>query len=85
MEVEGCQRLLQYLQSVGLKIRVFATDRSTTIRAMMAKMFPEIKHQFDIWYVLKRGGVSKKNRKINDNIPFSLPPPHTHILRVGIF
>ena len=49
MEVEGCQRLLKYLQSIGLKIRVFATDRSTKIRAMMIKVFPEIKHQFDIW------------------------------------
>ena len=85
MEVEGCQRLLQYLQSVGLKIRVFATDRSTTIRAMMAKMFPEIKHQFDIWYVLKRGGVSKKTGKLMIISLLACPPTHTHILRVGIF
>ena len=49
MEVNGCERLLRYLLSVGLKIRVFATDRSTTITSLMAKCFPNIKHQYDIW------------------------------------
>ena len=49
MEVEACKRLIQYLLSCGLTIRVFASDRSTTIRSMMAKTFPGIKHQFDIW------------------------------------
>ena len=49
MEVQACERLIKYLVSVGLNIRVFATDRSTTIRTMMAAVFPWIKHQFDIW------------------------------------
>ena len=54
MEVEACERLLKYLIAVGLTIRVFATDRSTTIRAMMSKVFPWIKHQFDVWWVETR-------------------------------
>ena len=49
MEVKACERLIKYLVSVGLNIRVFATDRSTTIRTMMAAVYPWIKHQFDIW------------------------------------
>ena len=53
MEVRCCERVLKHLQSLGLKIRVFATDRSTTIRALMAKVFPNIKHNFDVWLVQK--------------------------------
>jgi len=49
MEVNACERLLKFLLSRDLKIRLFATDRSTTIRTLMAKEFPQIKHQFDIW------------------------------------
>ena len=50
MEVNAVERLLTRLQEIGLKIRVFATDRSVTVRKLMAKMFPHIKHQFDVWY-----------------------------------
>ena len=57
MEVEACERLLKYLIAVGLTIRVFATDRSTTIRAMMSKVFPWIKHQFDVWWVENRSCI----------------------------
>ena len=32
MEVKGCERLLKFLESVGLNIRVFSSDWSTTIR-----------------------------------------------------
>ena len=49
MEVAACERLLKYLLSTGMKIRVFATDRSTSIRTLMAKEFPQINHQFDLW------------------------------------
>ena len=49
MEVNAAERLLKYLVSCGLNIRVFATDRSTSVRTMMAKVFPWIRHQFDIW------------------------------------
>ena len=49
MEVQGCESLLKNLISLGLQIRVFATDRSTAIRSMMKKKFQWIKHQFDVW------------------------------------
>jgi len=58
MEVNACERLIKYLVSVGLNIRVFATDRSTTIRTMMAAVFPWIRHQFDIWHFSK--GIKKR-------------------------
>ena len=51
MEVNGCKNLLNYLLSQGMAIRVFASDRSISIRSLMAKSFPWIKHNFDVWYV----------------------------------
>ena len=54
MEVNACENLLNYLLSTGMKIRVYATDRSTTIRALMATKFQQIKHQFDIWSTNQR-------------------------------
>ena len=50
MELKACERLLSSLIACGVLIRVFATDRSTSIRSMMIKNHPLIKHQFDPWY-----------------------------------
>ena len=49
MEVFALKSLLDFLQCCGIKIAVLVTDRSTAVRAMMAKDFPSINHQFDIW------------------------------------
>lgn len=49
MEVFALKSLLDFLQCCGVKIAVLVTDRSTSVRAMMAKDFSSINHQFDIW------------------------------------
>ena len=50
MEVFALKSLLHFLRNTGMNISVLVTDRSTTVRAMLTKEFPEINHQFDIWY-----------------------------------
>ena len=50
MEVFALKSLLDFLSGCGIQIAVLVTDRSTTIRAMMAKEFSSISHQFDVWY-----------------------------------
>ena len=49
MEVLACKRLLKFLQDEGLIILVFSTDWSTTIRKVMEKEYPHIKHNNDPW------------------------------------
>ena len=49
MEVFSLRSLLNFLKSCDIKIAVLVTDRSTSVRAMLAAEFPEINHQFDIW------------------------------------
>ena len=49
MEVFALKSLLIFLKGCDIKIEVLATDRSTTVRAMLAADFPEISHQADIW------------------------------------
>ena len=51
MEVKACERLLNFLISVGLCINAFSSDWSTTIRKLLAEKFKKIKHQNDPWYV----------------------------------
>ena len=51
MEVFALRNLLNFLKSCDLKISVLVSDRSTTVRSMLATEYPEINHQFDIWYV----------------------------------
>ena len=52
MEVFALKSLLNFIGSCGVRISVLATDRSTTVRAMLKKDFPAINHQFDIWFVV---------------------------------
>ena len=49
MEVFALRSLLDFLGACGVKIGVLVTDRSTSVRAMLAQEYPAIKHQFDIW------------------------------------
>ena len=53
MEVFALKSILNFLKGCGIIISVLVTDRSTTVRAMLAKDFPEINHQHDIWFLNK--------------------------------
>ena len=50
MEVFALKSLLEFLKNCGVKLSVLATDRSTSVRSMMSIDYPEISHQFDVWY-----------------------------------
>ena len=51
MEPMCFKSLLNFLLAAGLKIGTVVTDRSTSVRNMLVEDFPDICHQFDIWYV----------------------------------
>ena len=58
MEREGFKRCMNHIKDHGGQIKVVATDRHVGIRADMKRNFPEIDHQFDVWYLAK--SITKK-------------------------
>ncbi|XP_014669579.1 PREDICTED: uncharacterized protein LOC106810658 [Priapulus caudatus] len=58
LEPTGFKRIVTRLLEHGLNIGTIATDRHTTIRAIIRKDFPGLQHQFDVWHMVK--GVQKK-------------------------
>ena len=53
MEPAALDTSLQFLQDAGIKPTHLVTDRSTTVRTLMASKYPEIVHQFDVWHFVK--------------------------------
>jgi hypothetical protein len=59
LEKIACEELLNRITDklAGIRpdqsIKAFSTDRSTSVRSMMAKKFPHISHQFDPWHLSK--------------------------------
>ena len=53
MEKDCFDHLLKELIAKGLHIEVVVTDRSASIKKLMAESYPMINHQFDIWHVCK--------------------------------
>ena len=59
MEKLGCVNALGDIESKGLQIAQFTTDRHVQIRKYMREQRPDIKLQFDIWHVVK-GAIKKR-------------------------
>jgi len=53
MEYEGCKRSLNNLLQREVSIRCLTTDRHTQITAQLAKQYPTIIHQYDVWHLAK--------------------------------
>ena len=53
MEVFALKSLLNFLQNTGITISALVTDRSSSVRAMMATDFASVDHQFDAWHYVK--------------------------------
>ena len=53
MESEGFKICLNRILGSGVKVRTVVTDRSPSIRKIMAEEYENIDHQFDIWHVCK--------------------------------
>ena len=53
MEPAALAASLQFLKDAGLRIQHLVTDRSSTVRAMLKEMFPEINNQADPWHYIK--------------------------------
>ena len=53
MERDAFKLVIQRLLAKDLRIGVIVTDRSPSIKKLMATSFPNIIHQYDIWHVAK--------------------------------
>ena len=53
MEKEGFSRCIELLEGKGVKISRVATDRHVSISSCMAKDYPHINHQYDVWHLSK--------------------------------
>ena len=56
MELEGAKRSFSFLESVGLSISVFISDRHRGIAKWIRECKPSTAHYFDIWHVAKSIG-----------------------------
>jgi len=53
MEKTGLAKSLDVLQSSGLSVDVFVTDRHPQIQKYMREALPSVKHYYDVWHVAK--------------------------------
>ena len=53
MEPAAARCCLEFLEGSGVEVSAFATDKSPSMRTMMATHFPHVRHQFDIWHAAK--------------------------------
>lgn len=56
-------RGMQFFKDKGIKVVEVVTDAHVQIASVMSKYFPDIKHSFDVWHVVKNLG--KKLTKIS--------------------
>jgi hypothetical protein len=61
LEPEGLKRCLDYVTAHGITVSVLATDRHPAIVKIMRHDYSDIKHEFDLWHIVK--GVRKKLQK----------------------
>ena len=53
MEAEGCNQVIKNLKDNGIKVRCLTTDKHVTITSEMRKKHSEIKHQYNVWHLVK--------------------------------
>lgn len=53
MELEGVKRAFSYLQSAGISIKVFISDRHRGIAKWIRECQTHCSHYFDIWHVAR--------------------------------
>ena len=88
MEVDACDRLLEFLKLRGVKVAVFASDRSISVRKMMKEKHPDVRHQFDPWlfscyfYFCYKVSFKSCNDSIIGTHPTSIPP-HTSRMEIA--
>ena len=56
MELEGCKRAFSFLESVGLPISIFISDRHRGIAKWVREQCPNTAQFFDIWHVARSIG-----------------------------
>lgn len=75
MELEGAKQAFTYLQSVGLSIAVFISDRHRGIAKWLRETQTRCSHYFKIWHVahsitkqMIKLGKEKGCKKITDSV-----------------
>ncbi|XP_056407077.1 uncharacterized protein LOC130298188 [Hyla sarda] len=70
LEKIACRNALDYLLSNYVKIFMICTDRHVAIRKMLREEYSDIKHEFDVWHLVKSIGktllAASKRKQCND-------------------
>lgn len=53
MELEGLKRGLSFLEQNGVEVAVLVTDRHVQIKCYLRREKSSIRHEFDVWHVVK--------------------------------
>lgn len=64
LEPEGMQRGIDKLADHNVEISHLATDRHPTVQKIMREKYSTIKHEYDLWHIVK--GVKKRISKTKD-------------------
>ena len=70
MEVEGLKQCLDKLNDHGVEICTLATDRHPSIRKTLADDYPHIKHEYDLWHIVKSLKKKMLSAKKADIVPW---------------
>ena len=70
MEVEGLKQCLDKLNDHGVEICTLATDRHPSVRKTMADDYPQIRHEYDLWHIVKSLKKKLLSAKKADIVPW---------------
>ena len=79
MELDAAKRCLAYLKEMAVSIRVFITDRHSSISKWMRQEHKDILHLYDLWHICK--SVTKKLLKASKEKGCELLKEWTHSIR----
>lgn len=64
LEPEGMKRCFNVLKDHNVKVEILATDRHPTISKVLKEDYPLVKHEYDLWHIVK--GMKKRLLKTKD-------------------
>ena len=93
MEVERLKQCLDKLNDDGVEICTLSTDQHPSIRKTLADDYPHIKHEYDLWHIVKSLKKKMLSAKKADIVPwinaianhlwYCASAPHSRSLRTG--
>ncbi|XP_077869193.1 uncharacterized protein LOC102806063 [Saccoglossus kowalevskii] len=70
MEKEAFKRAMDFLKEKGIKVKEVISDAHPQVTAFMKRVYPEVKHSYDIWHAAKNLGkkINKVGQEKGNNI-----------------